>query len=151
VRRAGLALCGGAHAAPTFDEERIFDGKYLWAAWQDQRPGSAQGVYGARLNQQGKVLDPTGIALATGADDEEQPTLTRGTTTALILYSRVDPTPGYGSLRAEARLIQLTGPFLCTEATECPSGHCIDGYCCNSACGKQRPATTRARQAGAPP
>jgi hypothetical protein len=43
------------------------DGTDFLVVWQDNRPGATGGdVYGARVSAAGKILDPAGIAIATG-------------------------------------------------------------------------------------
>ena len=44
-------------------------------AWQDARGGSSYDIYACRLTRNGTVLDPTGIALSAGPENEQYPAL----------------------------------------------------------------------------
>jgi hypothetical protein len=49
-----------------------FDGASFLVVWQDQRGGSYD-IYGARVTPQGTVLDSSGIAVSTAANDQWSP------------------------------------------------------------------------------
>lgn len=59
----------------------------------------------------------------------------------LLAYTRKLYEAPYGSLRAAASFISLTGwaGAPCAQATDCGSGFCVDGVCCDSACGNGDP------------
>jgi hypothetical protein len=74
-----------------------FDGTNLLVAWVDNRTNASWDIYGARVNQAGVVLDPTGIALATSANNETVPSVSQGTPDRVaITYVRVAPEVPYG-------------------------------------------------------
>ncbi|WP_437904915.1 hypothetical protein WME95_42060 [Sorangium sp. So ce327] len=101
---------------------------------------------------QGAVLDPAGAvspvrslagdpgilgSLALAADAKG---------TALLAYARFMEEPAYDAPRVRARLVGPCGPLTC------PSGHCVDGVCCDTACGGGDPSDCLACSvaAGAP-
>ena len=51
-----------------------FDGSSYLIVWQDKRNGSYD-IYGARVDQNGTVLDPTGIAISTTTNDQIYPSV----------------------------------------------------------------------------
>jgi hypothetical protein len=50
------------------------DGTDFLVVWQDMRNGNAD-IYGARVTADGKVLDPSGIAIATGTGSQVAPSI----------------------------------------------------------------------------
>lgn len=63
--------------APSEQDEATlaFDGTNYLAVWQDYRAGSSD-IYAGRLTQQGALLDGTGVAVAVGAAEQINPTVT---------------------------------------------------------------------------
>jgi hypothetical protein len=60
------------------------DGDWL-VVWADGRDG-APGVYGARVDETGLVLDPDGIAITTGSGDQSAPAVAFDGTTYLVVW-----------------------------------------------------------------
>jgi len=52
-----------------------FDGANFLVTWEDYRGGGISDIYAARVTPQGTVLDPTGIAVSTAADNQRSPAL----------------------------------------------------------------------------
>jgi hypothetical protein len=55
---------------------------------------------------------------------------------SLLLYAEGDPTPKIRSFRIASQdvIFRIDG-HACSGAAECKSGYCIDGVCCDTACG----------------
>jgi hypothetical protein len=51
-----------------------FDGSNYMVVWQDQRSGEFD-IYGSRLDQDGIVLDPSGIAISIASDEQNRPSI----------------------------------------------------------------------------
>ncbi|MEZ4309823.1 MAG: hypothetical protein R3F14_17435 [Polyangiaceae bacterium] len=113
-----------------------FDGTDFIVSWQDLRSGSDRDVYAARVTTAAQVLDPGGF-LVSGALNEDEETVGSAAigSQVIVVYRRNDKTPGVQSYRARARLIGVAGGGACASPADCPSGFCVDGVCCNSACG----------------
>ena len=62
-----------------------FDGTNYLVVWQDERSGSSH-IYGARVNQAGQVLDPTGIAISTTAGQQYSPSVAFDGTNYLVVW-----------------------------------------------------------------
>jgi len=76
-----------------------FDGTNCLVVWIDYRSESPD-IYGARVSAGGTVLDTSGIAISTAANDQLWPALGRGPTCQLlIVYQSFMPPPEYGSYR----------------------------------------------------
>jgi hypothetical protein len=65
---AGLPVSAASGAQ--LDPALSFGASSALVVWEDHRNGSGADLYGARVTNAGALLDPAGIALATGAGDE---------------------------------------------------------------------------------
>ncbi|WNG36094.1 hypothetical protein F0U61_22300 [Archangium violaceum] len=84
-----------------------YDGANFMVVWQDYRSGTGfSDIYGARVNEMGKALDTSGIAISTEPEAEVEPTVTAmGGEYSLVVYRRSNPSPSTNSERVMARLI----------------------------------------------
>ena len=72
------------------DEAAIaFDGTNFLAVWQDDCGDGYSDIFGARVTPEGVVLDPAGIAIATGTGDQEYPALAFDGTNFLVTWDDV--------------------------------------------------------------
>ncbi len=60
------------------------DGMNFLAVWEDERYG--RDIYGARISQDGTVLDSTGITISTNPDDQESPNIIFGDSNYLVAW-----------------------------------------------------------------
>jgi N-acetylneuraminic acid mutarotase/phosphoribosylformylglycinamidine (FGAM) synthase PurS component len=63
-----------------------FDGTNYLVVWGDDRSGSSLDIYGTRVSMGGSVLDPSGIAISTGAQEEFRPAIAFGGTNYLVVW-----------------------------------------------------------------
>ena len=63
-----------------------FDGTNYLVAWQDRRASAGYDIYGARVGQDGNVLDPVGIAISTATSSQYAPTVAFGGTKFLVVW-----------------------------------------------------------------
>ena len=92
VNQAGVVLDSLGIAISTADRDQCrpsiaFDGTNYFVVWDDYRSGSTKDIYGARVNQDGVVLDPNGIAISTAADWQENPKVAFDGTNYLVVWS----------------------------------------------------------------
>jgi len=64
-----------------------FDGVNWFVVWVDRRNGNWD-IYGARVSQNGEVLDPNGIPISTTQDHEFSPSIIFGTSDYLVCWER---------------------------------------------------------------
>lgn len=113
------------------------DGANWLVVWRDRRRATAYDIMGALVAKaDGALRHPTGFVISAGESDEGAPGLARGNGRALVVYERVDTTPGVGSPRVKARFILPSQPngAACKAAVDCASNVCVDGLCCETPC-----------------
>lgn len=100
------------------------------------------GIVGARVTQGGEVMDTQPATLSQEpAMEALGDAYTDFADRCLLTYSRPLWQPGVGSIRVAARPIDFrfnAGSALgkaCKSGFDCKSGLCVDGVCCDSACG----------------
>jgi MYXO-CTERM domain-containing protein len=105
-------------------------------AWREGGVNTSS-ISGAFVDQSGTVLNAGGFGISTNARDHVAPAVARDLAGhALVLYQTLDLDPPAGSQRVHARLVTSLGQGQpCAAATDCASGFCADGVCCNTACG----------------
>ncbi|HTW92962.1 MAG TPA: hypothetical protein VMH22_14820 [bacterium] len=63
-----------------------FDGTDFLVVWQDYRRGFAYDIYGARVTQQGTVLDANGIPICTEPNEQQNPRVAFGDSNYLVVW-----------------------------------------------------------------
>ncbi len=131
---AGVPI-GVASGAKGYPEAR-WGGVDFFVVWNDKR-GASYDIYGARVSAAGKLLDKPNIVVSGASIEERYASLdSSGKGSYLVAYRRFDADPKVNTHRARARLTTwLLGGTPCTKASQCSSGHCVDGVCCDTACG----------------
>ncbi len=64
----------------------VFGGLNFFVVWQDRRNGADYDIYGARVDQDGVVLDPDGIAISTAANSQEAPSVSFDGTNYFVVW-----------------------------------------------------------------
>jgi hypothetical protein len=96
-----IAEGDGSHTEPVVAR----NGPFL-VAWREERSGRADGIYAARVDDTGAVLDPTSLVVAAGADGGKEPEITRGPGARWsISYTRFRPEAPYGANRVFVRTV----------------------------------------------
>jgi hypothetical protein len=149
IRSARITAAGNASDGPLIAEgagakvvsrpSAAWDGTQYLVAWYDERAQAAYfgDIYGARVQTDGTLSDPTGFPIATEPENEAFPALARGPGgQVLVTYQRFDPKAPYGSDRIRGRFVSdlLPSGDDCTQGTQCASGHCGQGVCCDDEC-----------------
>jgi hypothetical protein len=90
INGAGQALDSGIRVSTNTSNQLspdvAFNGPCYLVAWTDERQGDRD-IYGARVDAQGQVLDPDGLALVRGANDQLRPLVTADGTNWLVVYT----------------------------------------------------------------
>ncbi|MDQ3033427.1 MAG: hypothetical protein M3Y87_13495, partial [Myxococcota bacterium] len=89
-----------------------------------------------RFDAAGADIDVPDVTVSTTAASNQPGAIDTVPGRALIAYSTYDSTPGVTAMRVVTRTID-TDPLgaTCSNDLQCESGSCVDGVCCNSACG----------------
>jgi hypothetical protein len=96
------------------DEETFptvaYDGQDYVVVWQQAQGSGPNNLHGARVTQEGAVVDPGGFPIAVDPSDELAPRLSAGSAGHLLLvYQRMDVQAPYGTQRVRARLLTTYG------------------------------------------
>ncbi len=110
-----------------------FNGSDYLVAWLDVAFGSssdsARQILATRVSPAGTIQD-TPIAVVSSPWSVDAPAVIAGAGERfLVAYQRFDPNPPYGSFRVRSRILA------CSSDVDCATGHCVDGVCCDLACG----------------
>ncbi len=82
---AGVLVSGASGAQK--DPVAAWSGSNFLVAWQDERPGTAGAdIYGARVSNAGKVLDPAGLALSSAPGAQQAPVISSDGQRALVAW-----------------------------------------------------------------
>ncbi|UCD19457.1 MAG: T9SS type A sorting domain-containing protein [candidate division WOR-3 bacterium] len=116
----GIAISSDTSAART--PAIAFDGNNYLTVWRDNRNSPRSDIYGARINQEGQILDPDGFAVSTNPHTQKEPAIAFGSTNYLVVWedNRVQPSTFYTGIYC-AR-VDPQGTVLDT------SGICISFY-----------------------
>jgi hypothetical protein len=146
---AGITVTG-APFKPGFSKVAS-DGTNFWLVWEDQANYGNPDIYGARVSPAGVLLDTTPIAIANGPSPERLPSAAAGPAGAmLVAYHRWAYSPSMDAQRVHARIVTGTGGggSICTTASDCTTGFCVDGVCCNTSCTGLCQACSAAKKGG---
>ncbi|MDQ3297469.1 MAG: hypothetical protein M3619_12845 [Myxococcota bacterium] len=112
-------------------------------AWVDHRNVITNGtdIYGVELSTAGTPTDTTGFAISATTNNEGGPSYQNDLNAAErigIVYQTYRP--DLGTTRIFRRLISFVAAgnppgITCSVDSQCASMNCVDGYCCDTACG----------------
>ncbi len=113
------------------------DSDSVLVAWRHPLAAGASELRASRITADGALVAAQPIVLADQHTYYDEPTLAMaGPGRWLIAYAAWGGEDTYLTTRVRGKLISLDGTGIeCTSAIECESGFCVDGVCCNSACG----------------
>jgi len=120
------------------DVRIAFDGSTWFLVWTDYRHGEEGEVFGMRIDGSGAVLDPDGLVVASFAGGAGRADIASDQAgQALVVYSHFVDEPDCLAERVRGRFIQTDNDNgrPCSSPAECDSGFCVDGVCCDEACG----------------
>jgi hypothetical protein len=115
-----------------------FNGAAYLAAWHERSASGTSEVRAVRVDEGGAVLAPGPSAVSGSPFFMLSPAVAAGGVgKALIAFHRFDTSPGVMAQRVKAVTWETSGALGadCENTLECQSGFCVDGVCCDSACG----------------
>jgi hypothetical protein len=113
----------------------VWDGWNYLVGWSDRSTSSNYDLEGAWVSGLGARVG--GGFLSTEGSSEIAPAVAaEGTGRVLVAYHRYDGDPAFQADRVRFRFASLGGTLGagCVKGTECSSGQCVDGVCCNTSC-----------------
>jgi hypothetical protein len=95
-----------------------FDGENYFVVWTDDREGSS-GIYGARVEPSGVVLDPTGIVISADGTNESDPDVAFDGTNYFVVWCHRDDT-SYDDIHGarvsrQGKLLDVLGLPICVR------------------------------------
>ncbi|MDQ3339381.1 MAG: hypothetical protein M4D80_29810 [Myxococcota bacterium] len=112
-------------------------------AWVDHRNVLTTGtdIYGVELTTAGTPTDSAGFAISANTNNEGSPSYQNDLNAAeriALVYQTYRP--DLGTTRVFRRLISFASAgnppgVTCSDNSQCTSMNCVDGYCCDTACG----------------
>jgi hypothetical protein len=100
-----------------------FDGTNYLVVWQDERSNDSYDIYGARVNQDGTVLDPGGFVISNALYDQIYPRITFDSTNYFVVWQdmRHNDWDIYGARVNEAGVLIDTNGIAITVAPDSQS------------------------------
>ena len=123
-----------------------FSGADYLVVWDDRRNGKYnKDVYGTMVSTSGKVASPLGLGLANaGRWETGAAVASGGGGSFLVSYSQVDLASGGARVKGRIVSAEKGAGEGCTAGKQCKSGFCVDGVCCDAACGNGDPTDCQA-------
>jgi hypothetical protein len=138
VQDPGGVLITSSPAKP-MQPALTWDGANYFTAWIDSRTSGNNDIFGTYLSAAGAPFDPAGIALSSEVSNERYPGLAAASTGKVLLtYARDDYAAPYMIRRVRGRFITASDGAMgsiCSKSADCTSSNCVDGVCCDTACG----------------
>lgn len=106
----------GDQAAPRIAS----DDTTAFVVWYDRRSGTSYDIYGARIDEDGNILDPAGILIARGNSYDPNPDVAFDGTNYLVVWhynESGNPYNIYGTRVSKQGVVLDTEPFVISEAT----------------------------------
>ena len=144
VSTAGILLDSTGFAISSASSDELtpsvaHGGSDYLVVWQDLRNGKNNpDIYGTQVSAGATVHSPLGVAFSTSWAAELPPALaSAGKQSHLLVYTRYAPNSPLGAYRVQGRVITpaAANGASCSSPKQCHSGFCVDGVCCDKACG----------------
>ena len=106
-------------------------------------PGSR--LYGFAISPAGAAVDSAPFPLLPDATEGAPVGLASPRAGRVaVIYSRLDKLAPFGNYRARMRFVDDSPAMACRSSAECAGRPCVDGMCCNTACGGGDPTDCQA-------
>jgi hypothetical protein len=140
VSPAGVVLDVPAKtiSATGYMHAMAWDGQHSFVSWLKYDSVLGVDIYGTWLDSTLAPLDPQPTKITPMPVGRMQSTAlgNLGGKKMVLAYTLFDPGTQFNAWRVRSRLVSRDSVGgACTSAAQCASGFCVDGVCCESACG----------------
>jgi hypothetical protein len=140
------AIAGSKQTSPTV---ATFATNYA-VLWTDERAVASNGrdIYGATVSSTAAVGAEFAVSIT--SNDEANPTIVAPVTGGgssgygLLAYDRFEPALSTRRVYYRRFKVDAATGSTCTQDSQCDSGFCVDGKCCDAACGGSSQADCQA-------
>ncbi|MDQ3365088.1 MAG: hypothetical protein M3680_06645 [Myxococcota bacterium] len=121
------------------------DNSFL-VVWADPRTGGVANhdIFGQQVASSGALVEGN-FVISAGPENETNPdVIDISPNDVLVAYQKLQPTISANRIMLRSVQASQVAGTVCTTTEQCSTGSCVDGYCCDQACGGNDPTDCQA-------